>query len=58
MVKPVTVSNATHQRLVRVQGERQAQLGRGVTFDDVLQLLVHEPDDLRRRRPQETDAPP
>lgn len=52
-MKPVKVSKATPGLLVRVRGELQAQLGRGLTFDEAIQVLVDEDGELKTQSTDE-----
>ena len=58
MVKALKISNVTHSMLVRVMGEFTATLGKRLSFDEVIQLLIQEHDAVVRRMQSERQARP
>lgn len=58
MPKTLKVSDLTHQLLVRAKGELTAQLGKQLTFDETIQLLVHKFEEAKGKAPESNRGHP
>jgi hypothetical protein len=52
MPKTLKVSDRTHQLLVRAKGALTAELGKQLTFDETIALLVQKYEEGKRQVPE------